>query len=146
MRTADNRLYIEEAGPDIMDVLTAMGIAGMGGLVGWLRRKRYKNWRTFLAAIITAAFTGLLSSLITDWLQLDAHLQFAISGAAGYSGGMLLDTISPMLVHMVHHKASNISNAVNTEKPEKHAGREVKNKVKVNDESEEIESDEEPDA
>ncbi|MBR0044139.1 MAG: LPXTG cell wall anchor domain-containing protein [Synergistaceae bacterium] len=58
MRTADNRLYIEEAGPDIMDVLTAMGIAGMGGLVGWLRRKRYKNWRTFLAAIITAAFKG----------------------------------------------------------------------------------------
>ncbi|MBR0044140.1 MAG: hypothetical protein IJP56_04810 [Synergistaceae bacterium] len=73
-------------------------------------------------------------------------MQFAISGAAGYSGGMLLDTISPILVHMVHHKASDMSNAVNTENTAKHAGREVKNKVKVNDESEEIESDEEPDA
>ena len=106
----NNRLYIEENAPDIIDVIAAMSIAGMGGLVGWLRRKRRKNFGSFIAAIITAAFTGLLSHLLTDWLKLDVHLQYAISGAAGYSGGILLDAVAPLLIHLVHKRASDMSN------------------------------------
>lgn len=108
-RLYDNRLYIEEESSMIIDAIAAMSIAGMGGLVGWLRRKRKKNFGTFAAAVITAAFTGLLSHLLTDWMGLDVHLQYAISGAAGYSGGILLDAIAPILVHMVHKKAADMS-------------------------------------
>ena len=81
-----------------------MSIAVLGGAVNWLRNKHKKDWWTFIAAIITAAFTGLLSHLITGWLELDIRLQYAISGAAGYSGGLLLDSVAPLLIRLVQEK------------------------------------------
>lgn len=98
------RAYIEEGGQLLTGAAIAMGIAGLGGAVNWLRRTREKNWGSFAAAIVTAAFTGLLSHLLTSWMELDVHLQYAISGAAGYSGGILLDSITPSLLHLVHHR------------------------------------------
>ena len=140
MRAANNRLYIEEAGIELTDVLTAMGIAGMGGLVGWLRRRRRKNFGTFFAAVITAAFTGLLSHLLTDWLALDTHLQYAISGAAGYSGGILLDAIAPMLVHLVHSKTADMSGTERLQLNQRKARRESESNNKSEKSSDEDEA------
>lgn len=95
---------IEEGTQLLTGAIIAMIIACLGGVVNWFRRTRKKNWGTFAAAIVTAAFTGLLSHLLTGWLGLDTHLQYAISGAAGYSGGLLLDTITPALLHMIHNR------------------------------------------
>lgn len=106
--TGDGRLYIEEETGLLAGAAIAMGIAGLGGVVNWLRRTRKKNWGTFAAAIVTAAFTGLLSHFLTSWLEFDVHLQYAISGAAGYSGGILLDSVAPMLLHLVHSRAGDI--------------------------------------
>lgn len=79
-------------------------IAGLGGVVNWIRKTHKKNWGTFGAAIITAAFTGLLSHYITGWIGMDIQLQYAISGAAGYSGGALLDTLVPLLSDIVQKR------------------------------------------
>lgn len=98
----------------MMAPLIAVFIAVLGGVVNWIRKTRKKNWGSFIAAIVTAAFTGLLSHLLTSWLELDIHLQYAISGAAGYSGGLLLDTIVPTLLHMVHARTGERTGGIHS--------------------------------
>lgn len=95
---------VEEEASLLTGAIIAMLIAVLGGAVNWLRHKHKKDWGTFIAAIVTAAFTGLLSHLITGWLELDLRLQYAISGAAGYSGGILLDSVAPLLIRMFREK------------------------------------------
>lgn len=81
-----------------LDALLAMVIAIFGGAVNYLHTHKRHSWQAFLAASVTAAFAGLMSCFLTDWLGLDIRLQYAISGAAGYSGGVLLDHIVSWLV------------------------------------------------
>ena len=145
MRAIDNKLYMTVDEPDLINVLTAMSIAGMGGFVGWLRRRKRKNFGTFFAAVITAAFTGLLSHLLTDWLALDTHLQYAISGAAGYSGGALLDAVSPMLVHMLHRRTEDIAHDSTMASQQKNA-REIKSKAESGKKEDADNDDQDPNA
>lgn len=101
---------VEEEVSLLIGVVFATLIAVMGGAVNWLRHKHKKDWGTFIAAIVTAAFTGLLSHLITSWLELDVRLQYAISGAAGYSGGLLLDSVAPLLIRLFQEKIESKHN------------------------------------
>ena len=68
-------------------------IGGLGGLVNGLRQKSLRDWGQILASALTAAFAGMLAQLLTGWLGADVRLQFAMSGIAGYSGGVLLDDV-----------------------------------------------------
>ena len=88
---------------DVQVLISAVLIATLGGIVNWIRHPRKNRW-TFAAAILTAAFTGMMSHFLTGWMNLDVHLQYAVSGAAGYSGGVLPDTMVPVLMEMVKGK------------------------------------------
>ena len=68
-------------------------IGALGGLVNGLRQKTFKEWGQVAASLLTAAFAGMLAQLIAGWLNADVRLQFAVSGIAGYSGGVLLDDV-----------------------------------------------------
>ncbi len=68
-------------------------IGGLGGLVNHLRKKTPRDWWQLFVSVVTAAFAGMLAQLITGWLGADVRLQFAMSGIAGYSGGVLLDDV-----------------------------------------------------
>ena len=98
----EDRLY--HLSEDSQLMIGAVAVASLGGLVNWLRRARKKSWGTLAAAILTAAFAGFMSHFLTGWMGLDMHLQYAISGAAGYSGGVLLDTAAPMLLDLLKRK------------------------------------------
>ncbi|MBQ9564595.1 MAG: hypothetical protein IJU98_03305 [Synergistaceae bacterium] len=69
-------------------------IGGLGGLVNGLRQRSPRDWGQLAAAILTAGFAGMLAQLLSGWLGADVWLQFAISGIAGYSGGVLLDDVA----------------------------------------------------
>lgn len=98
----------------IIGSLVAMGIASFGGLVNWLRKIHRKNWWTLLCAIGTAAFSGLLSHLLTSWLELDLRLQFCVAGGVGYSGGAMLDKLIPLLTGMVQRRVNERAGIAST--------------------------------
>ena len=68
-------------------------IGGLGGLVNYLRKKTARDWGQLFVAVLTAGFAGMLAQLLCGWLDADVRLQFAMSGIAGYSGGVLLDDV-----------------------------------------------------
>lgn len=68
-------------------------VGAIGGMVNSMRSKSIHDWGQTLATVATAGFTGMLAQLVASWLEADLRLQFAISGIAGYSGGILLDDI-----------------------------------------------------
>ena len=68
-------------------------IGALGGLVNGLRRKSLRDWGQIAAALLPAGFAGMLAQLIAGWLDADIRFQFAMSGIAGYSGGVLLDDV-----------------------------------------------------
>ena len=68
-------------------------IGGHGGLVNHIRKKTARDWGQLFVAVLTAAFAGMLAQLLAGWLDADVRLQFAMSGIAGYSGGVLLDDV-----------------------------------------------------
>lgn len=76
-------------------------IGGLGGLVNGLREWTRKDWGQLAAAVLTAGFAGMLAQLLSGWLGADVRLQFAISGIAGYSGGVLLDDIVQRMRELV---------------------------------------------
>ncbi len=68
-------------------------MGALGGIVNGLRQKTFKEVSQVIAAVLTAGFAGTLAHLVTSWIGADVRLQFAMSGIAGYSGGVLLDDI-----------------------------------------------------
>lgn len=68
-------------------------IGALGGVINSIRNKTIKDWGQTLATILTAGFTGMLAQLVAGWLDMDMRFQFALSGVAGYSGGILLDDV-----------------------------------------------------
>ena len=63
----------------------------LGGLVNGFRKKSIQDWGQATVVLITAGFSGMIFQLFTSWLGVGLELQFALSGMAGYSGGMILD-------------------------------------------------------
>ena len=82
-------LHMDDAHIAIVFHTVIIGI--VGGIIRWLRRKGPHNWWQLFVSVITSGFVGLMSHYATSWLELDYHLQFFISGIAGYGGGVLLD-------------------------------------------------------
>ena len=80
-------------------------IGGIGGLVNHLREKDARDWWRTFVAVLTAAFAGMLAQLVAGWLNADVRLQFAISGIAGYGGGVLLDDVVTRFRNIVNSGA-----------------------------------------
>ena len=68
-------------------------IGALGGLVNGLRQKTIQDWSQAFIVLLTAGFSGMLAQLLSGWLGADVRMQFAVSGIAGYSGGVLLDDV-----------------------------------------------------
>lgn len=68
-------------------------IGALGGVINSVRNKSLRDWGQTLATILTAGFTGMLAQLVAGWWGSDVRMQFAISGIAGYGGGILLDDV-----------------------------------------------------
>ena len=76
------------------EILTALGIAILGGLTNYARSdENHKKISRLIVVIFTAAFSGLLVEMITTALGFGIEYQCVISGVAGYSGGTFLDGI-----------------------------------------------------
>lgn len=89
----------------LLPMIDGAVIGGLGGLVNHLRKKTAKDWGQLFVSVITAAFAGMLAQLVAGWLNADVRLQFAISGIAGYSGGVLLDDVVTRFRNIVNSGA-----------------------------------------
>jgi len=87
-------------------LLEVAGIAGMGGLVNYIRHPHDGKFRAaeLAACILSAAYAGVIAHFIVAWLELGTDLQFAVAGIAGYGGGVFLDMAVGILKQMAHHK------------------------------------------
>ena len=85
-------------------VFSTIAVAVLGAFVKWLRKDTH-NWLKLIVMAITSGFIGLLSHYATNWLELDIHLQFFISGIAGYIGVGLLDDTATRFRGVVSHGA-----------------------------------------
>ena len=80
----------------------AVAVGMLGGVISWLRRRGPRKLGPLLVSVATSGFVGLLSHYVTNWLELNIHLQFFLSGIAGYSGGVLLDDAAARLRHLLN--------------------------------------------
>lgn len=81
-------------------------IGALGGVINSIRNKTMREWGQTVATILTAGFTGMLAQLVAGWWGTDVRLQFAISGIAGYGGGILLDDIVKRVRGVISSAAS----------------------------------------
>lgn len=90
-------------------LLEVAGIAGMGGLVNYIRHPHNGNGKfraaELAACILSAAYAGVIAHFIVAWLELGTNLQFAVAGIAGYGGGVFLDMAVGILKQMMQHRA-----------------------------------------
>lgn len=77
----------------LLAMLDGAVIGAVGGVINSIRNKTIGDWGQTIATIMTAGFTGMLAQLVAGWLEMDMRFQFAVSGIAGYSGGILLDDV-----------------------------------------------------
>ncbi|MBQ7168434.1 MAG: hypothetical protein IJR63_00855 [Synergistaceae bacterium] len=85
----------------------AIGIAVLGGIANFFKNGDKPNWPKIFAAIVTSAFSGLLSYEITTALGFDIHTQCVIAGIAGYGGGTLLDETYHKIHELIMKHADN---------------------------------------
>ena len=58
-----------------LDAVLAAVIGMLGGVVNYLNSHKKSSWQSFLAASVTAAFAGVMSHFVTDWLDFDIRLR-----------------------------------------------------------------------
>ncbi|MDR1875863.1 MAG: phage holin family protein [Synergistaceae bacterium] len=85
-------------------IISVLCLASLGGLVRWLRNKNGHTWFSFLMALLTSAFVGLQVHFFMRYMGLDQNLQFALSGACGYSAGALLDVLTPLMIRWCYKR------------------------------------------
>ena len=83
--------YIHRIEADIEAMFMAVGMSVVGGLVNFFRDDGPPKWGKIFAAVLTSAFSGLLSYEITLAMGFDVHVQCIVAGIAGYGGGTMLD-------------------------------------------------------
>jgi hypothetical protein len=79
-------------------------LALLGGLVRWMRGKNKHTLVSFFLALLSSAFVGLQAHFFMRYLGLSQDLQFALSGACGYSAGALLDAMTPLMIRWCHKR------------------------------------------
>ena len=87
-------------------LLEVAGIAGLGGVVNYLRHPHKGGFRAveLAACILSAAYAGVIAHFVVAWLELGEDLQFAVAGIAGYGGGAFLDMAVNVLKQLIQHK------------------------------------------
>ena len=95
----------------LLPMLDGAVLGGLGGLVNHLRKKSAREWGQLFVSVLTAAFAGMLAQLVAGWLEADVRLQFALSGIAGYSGGVLLDDVVTRFRRIVNSGADVLEKA-----------------------------------
>ena len=96
-------------------VLSTIAVAVLGAFVKWMRKDTH-SWLKLGIMVITSGFIGLLSHYVTHWLELDIHMQFFISGIAGYVGGGLLDDTATRFRGMVNSGAGLVEKGMEMKK------------------------------
>ncbi|MBQ6971815.1 MAG: phage holin family protein [Synergistaceae bacterium] len=77
---------------EVESIIYVVGMAVVGGLASFFKNDDgHPNWGRILAAVITSAFSGLLSYEITYAMGFDIHIQSVVAGISGYGGGTMLD-------------------------------------------------------
>ena len=92
---------------ETMTLIEVSAIAGLGGLVNYIRHPHDKGFRAaeLVACILSAAYSGVIAHFIVAWLELGVDLQFAVAGIAGYGGGVFLDMAVNILKQIATRKA-----------------------------------------
>lgn len=101
------RTYINYAESEIDAIFTVVGMAIIGGLANFFRDDNRPKWGRIIAALVTSAFSGLLSYEVTIAMGFDIHVQCIVAGVAGYGGGKMLDEFMEKLHDFIMHHADN---------------------------------------
>ena len=100
-------------------MLDGAAIGGLGGLVNHLREKSARDWRRTFAAMLTAAFAGMVAQLMAGWFSEDMRFQFAMAGIAGYSGVKLLDDVALRIRRLVNGGFDALEKSLEAKKEKK---------------------------
>lgn len=83
-------------------LIVMISFAGFGAIVKWFRTpKGIRTVTALCCSIATSAFVGAQVYLILKVLNLSTEAQFAITGACGYCGGVILDVLLPAALKSV---------------------------------------------
>ena len=85
------------------NIFIALGqalFAVFGSCVKWLgaKDKEPQRFVSFMAEIVSAAFSGFLVYCIYAWLEFNIYIAFAIAGIIGHQGAKGLDLLGKFIV------------------------------------------------
>lgn len=94
---------MQELKETLCDTFPAMLIAAFGGLVNYMGKPK-RNWSfsTFLAGILTAAFVGMLLSLMLDCVDIPSAMKAAIIAMGGHCSKDILIIIKRKLLPWIN--------------------------------------------
>lgn len=85
----------------IADALPVVAIAGVGGLVSFLREGKWSPMR-LVANVTGASFSGLLVYACLSDTGITPGQMCAVAGVVGSSGGAILERAQELLLDMAH--------------------------------------------
>lgn len=100
----ENILKAEE---EFSSIIMVVAMSIFGGVANFFKSGGPPNPAKILAALVTSAFSGLLSYEITIAMGFDIHVQCIVAGIAGYGGGTMLDETYQKIHDFIMKKADD---------------------------------------
>ena len=113
----DNILKTEN---ELSTILMVVAMSVFGGVANFFKQGDEPNWGKIIAALVTSAFSGLLSYQITIAMGFDIHVQCIVAGIAGYGGGTMLDETYQKIHDFIMKKADDNLNGSDKDKTPGH--------------------------
>ena len=108
----DNVLRVES---ELETILMVVCMSIFGGVANFFKNDGPPKLAKVIAALVTSAFSGLLSYQITIAMGFDIHVQCIVAGIAGYGGGTMLDETYQKIHDFIMKKADDNLNSKDNE-------------------------------
>lgn len=92
---------------EFMTMLMVVAMSVFGGITNFFKQGGPPDIVKIIAALVTSAFSGLLSYQITIAMGFDIHVQCIVAGIAGYGGGTMLDETYQKIHDFIMKKADD---------------------------------------
>ena len=99
---------MQELKEALFETFPAMLIAAFGGLVNYMGTpKRTWSFSSFFTGILTAAFVGMLLSLVLDSVEISQAMKAAIIAMGGHCSNDILVILQKKLMHWIDFSEGN---------------------------------------